>query len=711
MYATEADIDRIFNETITVLESLPRRRYRLAIQERDFLFAVSEKLAQKFLPQPLYKVLDEFRGRQHSAHPEPSKSTVSPENPTPSTDVIPVIRDSDRHAVKRAKAASTLRILGEKGHEEAHEILGDMLLYGKYQHARNATEAFKYYHNVAQLGRPSSQRMVGLMYATGLGVERDYAKALLYLSFAAVGEDTVAEQVLGYWHIAGIATPRNCEEGAFYYRNVAEKAVAKFKAGPPGGLNLPPAKQRLSEQDGGIYGYGASGPGDPNLRTGHQVNQGALSTEDVLQYYRLQADAGDALAQLLVGQLFYSGSFTVKRNFRRAMEYFRQAAAQHPGEDILRSDDVPPSVKQVADAASHAMHFLGQMYWRGEGVERNNSTARLWFERGAVNKNAACLNALAVMHMEGIGGKKDYNKGIDYLTQAATENADAQARLGEIFLSKGPTHYPTALKYFNAASTKGNIVALYHLGNMHMQGVGMVTPNCHYAVTFYKSVAERGDWHDPIVHHAQDEFKAGDVEGAFLRYLLAAERGYEIAQTNAAWMLDRGIYKYHSSNVVNRTLDPYETALYLWNRAANQGNVDARVKMGDYHYYGLGTFKPEVATTTFADPSAKKEGESADAPAPPSPVAEPGSKDVATRDAGDPTRAAVYYLVAADNEWSSIAMWNLGWMYEVGVGVDQDYHLAKRFYDRCLETNPEAYLPVHLALAKLRIKMLWSWIL
>ena len=26
----------------------------------------------------------------------------------------------------------------------------------------------------------------------------------------------------------------------------------------------------------------------------------------------------------------------------------------------------------------------------------------------------------------------------------------------------------------------------------------------------------------------------------------------------------------------------------LWSKAANQGNVDARVKMGDYYYYGLG---------------------------------------------------------------------------------------------------------------------------
>ncbi len=36
------------------------------------------------------------------------------------------------------------------------------------------------------------------------------------------------------------------------------------------------------------------------------------------------------------------------------------------------------------------------------------------------------------------------------------------------------------------------------------------------------------------------------------------------------------------------------------------------------------------------------------------------------------------------------AMFNLGWMYEHGVGVDPDPHLAKRFYDLASETSPEA---------------------
>jgi SEL1 protein len=72
-------------------------------------------------------------------------------------------------------------------------------------------------------------------------------------------------------------------------------------------------------------------------------------------------------------------------------------------------------------------------------------------------------------------------------------------------------------------------------------------------------------------------------------------------------------------------------------------------------------------------------------------------------------------------------MWNMGWMYENGVGVPQvsvlrilvlgrtliwmykiqDFHLAKRFYDHALATNSEAYLPVSLSLVKLYARSMW----
>ncbi|KAK7909751.1 hypothetical protein WMY93_014435 [Mugilogobius chulae] len=46
-------------------------------------------------------------------------------------------------------------------------------------------------------------------------------------------------------------------------------------------------------------------------------------------------------------------------------------------------------------------------------------------------------------------------------------------------------------------------------------------------------------------------------------------------------------------------------------------------------------------------------------------------------------------------------MFNLGYMHEKGLGIKQDIHLAKRFYDMAAEASPDAQVPVFLALCKL----------
>jgi SEL1 protein len=109
-----------------------------------------------------------------------------------------------------------------------------------------------------------------------------------------------------------------------------------------------------------------------------------------------------------------------------------------------------------------------------------------------------------------------------------------------------------------------------------------------------------------------------------------------------------------------------EHALIYWTRAANQNSVDARVKVGDCYYYGIGT---KV----------------------------------------DYEKAASCYQVAAEMERSSLAMWNLGWMYENGVGVTLDYHLAKRYYDSSLYFNHDGYIAVKLSLIKLHVRYYWSY--
>jgi SEL1 protein len=194
------------------------------------------------------------------------------------------------------------------------------------------------------------------------------------------------------------------------------------------------------------------------------------------------------------------------------------------------------------------------------------------------------------------------------------------------------------------------------------------------AVSFHKIVAERGVWGDDLLRDAEVAWSSETDRGkemAMLKWWIAAERGSEVAQNNLAFVLDqdKSILRLTRFSPTVPSNDTARLALTQWTRSAAQRNVDALVKVGDYYYHGLGD--PED------DEAARLE------------------------------KAARYYQSAADTQFSALAMWNLGWMYENGVGVPQDFHLAKRHYDMALETNAEAYLPATISLIKLHLRSIW----
>jgi len=64
------------------------------------------------------------------------------------------------------------------------------------------------------------------------------------------------------------------------------------------------------------------------------------------------------------------------------------------------------------------------------------------------------------------------------------------------------------------------------------------------AVSFYKLVAERGAWEEDLLRDAEIAWMSGTDAGkdiAMLKWWVAAERGYEIAQNNLAYVLDQGL--------------------------------------------------------------------------------------------------------------------------------------------------------------------------
>ncbi|OAQ66867.1 ubiquitin-protein ligase Sel1/Ubx2 [Pochonia chlamydosporia 170] len=574
-----------------------------------------------------------------------------------------------------AKAVDLLEKAARQNNSDAQYLLAELNFFGNYSYTRDLHAAYNYYNDLASShGNTTAQYMLGLFHSTGIGnvVPRDQAKALLYYTFAAIRGDARAEMATAFRHHIGIGASKSCEVAVKYYKRVADKAIQWHRSGPPGGVTWIYQGWRIADDDGGVYGEGASAASSGmNARKISVHSDANAAISDVIEYLDLMSQKGDIKASLNLGRIFYDGQRGLEHDFDLAKKYFFLVASRYWKRDGRLVDNVKPGADKVA---AKAAGFIGRMYLRGDGLPQNFERAKVWFERGAKLKDAQSQYGIGLMLLNGLGGKEDIKRASElFQLAAAADYAPAQVEIGRLYLDQGEAEdLRVANNFFELAARYGNIEAHYYLAEMIYHGVGRER-TCNMALGYYKHVAEKAE---PLVSSwadANDAYDSGDYEVAFLEYLMAAEQGYERAQNNVAYMLDMIESKKRSSRWLGKTqtegtvLDNPSLALIHWTRSSRQSNIDSLVKMGDYYFYGIGT---EV----------------------------------------DVGKAVQCYTGASEYSQSAQALFNLGWMHENGIGLEQDFHLAKRYYDQALEVNEEAYLPVTMSLLKLRIRSAWNTI-
>ncbi|XP_063659079.1 protein sel-1 homolog 2 isoform X10 [Pan troglodytes] len=479
----------------------------------------------------------------------------------------------------------------DMGNLKAMEKMADALLFGNFG-VQNITAAIQLYESLAKEGSCKAQNALGFLSSYGIGMEYDQAKALIYYTFGSAGGNMMSQMILGYRYLSGINVLQNCEVALSYYKKVADYIADTFEKSE----GVPVEKVRLTERP-------------ENLSSNSEILDW-----DIYQYYKFLAERGDVQIQ-------------------KALHYFLKAAKA---------------------GSANAMAFIGKMYLEGNAaVPQNNTTAFKYFSMAASKGNAIGLHGLGLLYFRGKGVPLNYAEALKYFQKAAEKGwPDAQFQLGFMYYSGSGIwkDYKLAFKYFYLASQSGQPLAIYYLAKMYATGTGVVR-SCRTAVELYKGVCELGHWAEKFLT-AYFAYKDGDIDSSLVQYALLAEMGYEVAQSNSAFILES-----KKANILEKE-KMYPMALLLWNRAAIQGNAFARVKIGDYHYYGYGT-----------------------------------KKDYQT--------AATHYSIAANKYHNAQAMFNLAYMYEHGLGITKDIHLARRLYDMAAQTSPDAHIPVLFAIMKL----------
>jgi SEL1 protein len=156
-------------------------------------------------------------------------------------------------------------------------------------------------------------------------------------------------------------------------------AIAYYRSGPPGGRSLPRNTIRLADDDGGVYGAGASysSAGQNAYKRSSITSDSSQSIDDVLEYLRYMAEKGDIGAQFRLARVYYEGSRTIPRNFGRALYYFGAVARQHWSKD----GKVVGKENQGKGLFGAAASYLGLMHMRAEGVPQSFEKAKIWFQR------------------------------------------------------------------------------------------------------------------------------------------------------------------------------------------------------------------------------------------------------------------------------------------------------------------------------------------
>lgn len=578
-------------------------------------------------------------------------------------------------------------------------LLSQLHLYGLYNFPTNATLAFQYltkFNEQTQFSNHTALFELAVMHSTGLfgAIPQDSSKALLHYQKSANLGNLMAQQVLAYKQYMGLNVPRDFNKALLLYSELSHKLRRDLNE-PYNELHwqisfpvIESYQIRLSDFDHGLLGDGLNsmgsslsrkkamrpditssvltqmnGGGQIILQFGMAGDTAAFSLGDDLDEDEQQGDGlyggidDDRLVDLFYKAWdLYRGTYTQLRNVTRTRELLEKTVREYE-RDVDEMDNLQRFFY------SKSLDLLGHIFMMGETLPGGNpdiNTAIIYLERAikvieesTVVKSRANIDLALISHYaernatKALGFYKKmidtrYNDGvIEYqLSQLAAANPNMN--LGDPFT------------LMQTAYSKRYPPAIYEYAQMTEQGVNSKY-NVEESTYLYKTFVEKMEpIMAPHLRNAFSELLLGNVDVALWEYTKAAEQGFESAQVSAAFLLYQKTLKFSETPMT--TPERKAMAITYYSRAFKQNNVDAGVIAGDA-YYDVGAYEKAIG---------------------------------------------IYESAAL--KYSPQAIWNLGYMYEYGLGVQKDYHLAKRYYDQVSEVDQKLFIAAKLSLFKLRLK-------
>ncbi|KAK1175350.1 hypothetical protein AOXY_G3046 [Acipenser oxyrinchus oxyrinchus] len=387
---------------------------------------------------------------------------------------------------------------------------------------------------------------LAVVYETGLGVPVNYLQGHVYGLIGAQGDESLALMHLGYKHIQGIdGYPLDYDLSYSYYINIGKQTL----------------QDRWKVQETQAYVESVRLTDETALKFHTNENS------DLYQFLNLQAKRGDLDSQKTLARMLFWGQNGVSKNVTAAAKWYARSA--------LEMED------------PQAMYDLAIILFKGQGVKKNKTFALQLMKKAAEKGSVQALNGLGWYYHT---FKADLVTATKYFEKAAqNESSAAFFNLGIFYLNglypgKSGHNQTAAFELFLKAAVDGHFDAVIECSQFYATGqLSTVSRDPEMAAKMAKEISEQNGNLGYVVKMALDAYMERSWNEAFLHYLVAAEAGMEVAQSNIAYMCE----EWPELGQSYFRTDDCEWRYY--NRLVNQHFPpnQAYLKMGDYFYYGL----------------------------------------------------------------------------------------------------------------------------
>jgi len=288
---------------------------------------------------------------------------------------------------------------------------------------------------------------------------------------------------------------------------------------------------------------------------------------------------------------------------------------------------------------------MGILHINGLGAEKNYTKALKYFEIAASANQTEALNGLAFLYLHGHGVTQNRKKAYDLFKKAALlGNPEAQTNVAAVLMKGYPEINPNiseAYEFLKMAVKKDHPTSFLYLGTLlssarfYKQLNITVNDNpCGSAVEYLLKGAHKGSFVKEILNIASKLIHLKDFESAYFMYAFAGSLGISEGLYAAAFLWEHNFIKNYKCGLGNNKA----CAFYYYMLAYIMGDTKSAIKMGDILYYD-----------------------------------------------GKLDEAAKLYSISIERDQDPQAIFNMGYCYQFGKGVNSSQKEAFDLYDKLIE--------------------------